>query len=251
MSCFCPNTRRKHFIDEQTSEKVCGACGVVVSTEPVFDTSGVQTPFDRLLGTAPARHKCDPNADASDTDIIKRFQRIDRMLGQVGASTTMGDAAITIMERIIDAEGMRANTAMLAACIWIAARDTGRAIPMESMRRMWGFRMKAFRKCLWAVMDHGIDIRSNADTTMIITRICSDINAPMRARVASMGIHDRLNKTGVLCGRSPYVVAACIVYVAGDCHEQRLRLDRIASAAGVPPASICRMRAFLESGKCL
>ena len=152
---------------------MCGTCGVVVSTEPVFDSAGVLMPFDRLLGSVPVRHKCDPKATASDTDIIKRFQRIDRMLGQVMASTTMGDAAITIMERIIDAKGIKANTAMLAACIWIAARDTGRAISMEYMKKMWGFHMKAFKKCLWAIMDHGIDIRSNADTTMIITRICS------------------------------------------------------------------------------
>ena len=251
MSCFCPNTKRKHFTDEQTSEKVCGTCGVVVSMEPVLDSAGVLMPFDRLLGSVPARHKCDPNAAASDTDIIKRFQRIDRMLGQVMASTTMGDAAITIMERIIDAKGIKANTAMLAACIWIAARDTGRAIPMEDMRKMWGFHMKAFKKCLWTVMDHGIDIRSNADTTMIITRICSDTDASMRTRVVSMRLYSCLNKTGVLCGRSPYVVAACIVYIAGNCFEQRLRLDRIASAAGVPPTSICRMRAFLERSKCL
>ena len=141
----------------------------------------------------------------------------------------MGDAAITIMERIIDAKGIKANTVMLAACIWIAARDTGRAISMEDLRKMWGFRMKAFKKCLWAIMDHGIDIRSNAGTTMIITRICSDIGVSMRVRVAAMNLYNCLNKTGVLFGRSPYVVAACIVYIAGDCSEQRPRLNRIAS----------------------
>ena len=250
MSCFCPNTKRKHFTDDQTNEKVCGTCGVVISTEPVFDSAGVIMPFDRLLGSVPVRHRCDPNADGSD-DIIKRFQRIDRMLGQVMASTTMGDAAITIMERVINSKGIKANTAMLAACIWIAARDTGRAISMEDMRKMWGFPMKSFKKCLWTIMDHGIDIRSNAGTTMIITRICSDIGVSMRVRVAAMNLYNCLNKTGVLFGRSPYVVAACIVYIAGDCSEQRLRLNRIASSAGVWPKSVCRMKVFLERGKCL
>ena len=251
MSCFCPNTKRKHFTDEQTNEKVCGTCGVVISTEPVFDSAGVLMPLDRLLGSVPVRHRCDPNADGSDTDIIKRFQRIDRMLGQVMASTTMGDAAITIMERVINSKGIKANTAMLAACIWIAARDTGRAISMEDMRKMWGFPMKSFKRCLWTIMDHGIDIRSNAGTTMIITKICSDIGEPMRVRTAAMNLYSCLHKTGVLYGRSPYMVAACIVYVAGDCSKRRPRLNRISSSSGIPASSICRMKVFLERRKCL
>ena len=253
MSCFCPTDKRKPLTDEHASETVCGSCGVVLHTDATCDINDAMlVSCERLLGSQPM-HAKNPVMKAATVDNGKKargFCLLDRMLDQVGTSAIMRDIARSFMERIVDGNGDHCNTAMCAMCIWLAARHTGRAIKIDYMKKRWKFKMKDFKRCLWTATEIGIDLRSNADTRRIITRLCSDIGTTVGVEVKAVGLYEKLNRMGVFGGRSPYVVAASMVYLTCDA-SAGMNIRRIAMAACIPFPSISRMKRFLVEKKCL
>ena len=178
--------------------------------------------------------------ESADRNRRQAFSELDRMVDKLNVNDAVIEKAAYIYRKALE-RGMirgRSISAMIAACLYAACRDTETPRTLKDISAISNIKKKDLARC-YRVLFKELDLRMPVvDPAKCISRIASKARLKERTKRRALEILRRARETRTSAGKDPMGLAAAALYLACVMENDSKTQKDLADAAGVTEVTI-------------
>ena len=178
--------------------------------------------------------------EPEDRNRRQAFSELDRMVDKLNVNDAVIEKAAYIYRKALERGLIRGRSisAMIAACLYAACRDTETPRTLKDISAISNTKKKELGRC-YRLLFRELDLRMPVvDPAKCVSRIASKARVKERTKRRALLILRRAEETRTSAGKDPMGLAAAALYVACVLeHEDKTQTD-LADAASVTEVTI-------------
>ncbi len=178
------------------------------------------------------------------------LREIRRLISQLDLSDEIGEYAATFYRKALKADLIRGRSieSMVAAAVYIAARQTNTPLTLKDIEKHINSDKKVIARCFRLYVQE-LDIRPTpVNPTVLVSKICAELELSARTENEAIKILEETRYQRLDVGKNPSSVAAASIYIASIRTGERRTQQQVAKAAKTTPVTLRnRFREIVDS----
>ena len=178
--------------------------------------------------------------ESADRNRRQAFSELDRMVDKLNVGDAVIEKAAYIYRKALE-RGLihgRSISAMIAACLYAACRDTETPRTLKDISAISNIKKKELGRC-YRILFRELELRMPVvDPVKCVSRIASKARVKERTQRRALEILRRAGETRTSAGKDPMGLAAAALYVACVLEKEDKTQKDLADAASVTEVTI-------------
>jgi len=181
-----------------------------------------------------------PQTSNSDRALMDAFRTMSNMADRINLPRTITDRANALFKVVYEGRNLkgRSNSAIAAACLYIACRQDGVPRTFKEIVAVSAVSKKEIGRVFKLILkchDTNVELITTGD---FMSRFCGTLSLARHIQRAATCIAKKAVDVDIVPGRSPISVAAAAIYMASQASNDKRTQKEIADIAGVADVTI-------------
>jgi len=181
-----------------------------------------------------------PQTSNSDRALMDAFRTMSNMADRINLPRTITDRANALFKVVYEGRNLkgRSNSAIAAACLYIACRQDGVPRTFKEIVAVSAVSKKEIGRVFKLILKcHDTNVE-HITTGDFMSRFCGTLSLARHIQRAATCIAKKAVDVDIVPGRSPISVAAAAIYMASQASNDKRTQKEIADIAGVADVTI-------------